>query len=288
MTSPHRTRTRLLLVAGVAALLAGNFATKDLPGGWDSEVDQAARSIREARERVGSFPPDFDLPMLDGTRFRLADRVGRGIVVVNFFATWCEPCRREMPEFLRYFERHRKEPFEFVAIDVDEKVETVRAFVERQKLSFPVAIDDGGTVARAWGVDSYPTTFVIGADGRIALLENGAIANADVVFDPLLAASREIVARRAGIGRDEFLASSAREGGVSETLSGENASVARLEGSAKTFADKLRCPDCDKSLAACGCTFCRKTLGKIRAMSCEGRSDADLLQELFFGKEPTA
>lgn len=106
----------------------------------------------------------------------LADAAGREhassewrgkTVVVNFWATWCEPCREEMPSLERLRARLGGKPFEVVAVNVGESPERVARFTRDVPLSFPIVYDRDGATARHWKVRGYPTSYVIGPDGRI-------------------------------------------------------------------------------------------------------------------------
>lgn len=88
------------------------------------------------------------------------------VVLVNFWATWCEPCRQEMPSIQRLRERLAGKPFTVLAVNVDEPDSRVRQFLAKTQLELPVLLDPGKTVTRAWAVRVLPTTFLVGPDGR--------------------------------------------------------------------------------------------------------------------------
>jgi peroxiredoxin len=113
----------------------------------------------------GSTPP-LNLKDVDGGAHDLARYKGR-VVLVNFWATWCEPCRQEMPSIQKLRERFRGKPFDVLAINVDEPDARVRRFLEETRLDLPVLMDVNKTVTRGWGVRVMPTTFIVGPDGRI-------------------------------------------------------------------------------------------------------------------------
>ena len=116
--------------------------------------------------------PAFDLQTPDGARVALTDLRGE-IVVVNFWATWCPPCRAEMPAMERAWQGLRDKGVRFVAINVDEDSDTVAAFAESLGVSFPLLLDPGGKVTQAWPLRGLPTTFVVDADGNLRLLALG-------------------------------------------------------------------------------------------------------------------
>ena len=106
----------------------------------------------------------------------LADTSGRArtlsefrgkTVVVNFWAMWCEPCRDEMPSLEKLRGRLGSRPFEVVAVNVGDSPERVARFTREMPVTFPILFDREQEAARTWKVRGYPTSFVIGPDGRI-------------------------------------------------------------------------------------------------------------------------
>jgi thiol-disulfide isomerase/thioredoxin len=88
-------------------------------------------------------------------------------VLVNFWATWCEPCRQEMPSIQRLRDRFAGKPFAVLAVNVDEPEARVRQFLKQTQLDLTIVMDPNKTLTREWGVRMLPVTFIIGADGRI-------------------------------------------------------------------------------------------------------------------------
>lgn len=116
--------------------------------------------------------PAFDLQTPDGARVALADLHGE-IVLVNFWATWCPPCRAEMPAMERAWQGLRDKGVRFVAINVDEDKDTVAEFAESVGVSFPLLLDPGGKVTQSWPLRGLPTTFVVDANGHLRLIALG-------------------------------------------------------------------------------------------------------------------
>jgi peroxiredoxin len=110
--------------------------------------------------------PEFSLSDLTGRNIHLKDFRGK-LILLNFFATWCHPCREEMPGMERLFRSHRAKGFVVVAVNLQEGATMVRPFVEKLKLSFPIVLDAEGTISREYGVRALPVTFLIGRDGKI-------------------------------------------------------------------------------------------------------------------------
>lgn len=114
---------------------------------------------------VGRATPALELPGLDGSAWRLADQRGR-VVAINFWASWCEPCRSEMPALELMAQRHERDGLVVVAVNFREGAGTIRRFVDQMALSLPVLRDADGSVARRVGVGVFPTTLFVGRDGR--------------------------------------------------------------------------------------------------------------------------
>jgi len=114
----------------------------------------------------GGATPPLELGALDGRRHVLADYRGR-VVLVNFWATWCAPCRAEMPSIERLRRSLEGEPFAVLAVNVSEDAAAVRAFADRVPMGFPLLLDRDGLVTRAWGARALPVTFIVGPEGRI-------------------------------------------------------------------------------------------------------------------------
>lgn len=111
--------------------------------------------------------PAFDLADPSGKRVRLADFQGKPLIV-NFWATWCPPCRAEMPSMQRAWDQVRGEGIEVIAINVGESAGAIERFREQAKVGFPLPMDTDSTVVQAWPVRGLPTTFVVDPQGRLA------------------------------------------------------------------------------------------------------------------------
>jgi len=111
--------------------------------------------------------PDFSLLNLDDEPIALSDFKGK-VVIVNFWATWCPPCRYEMPSMQRAWEKLQEKDVMMLAVHVGGKSDKIWAFVGDYQITFPVLIDPKSKVADAWPLKGLPTTFVIDPKGRIA------------------------------------------------------------------------------------------------------------------------
>jgi peroxiredoxin len=135
-----------------------------------------ARVLERTLEREGEQPalvsqaaPDFSAQGLDGQPVSLADFRGKKNVVVSFWASWCGPCRMEMPALVKFYKDHHTadSDFEFLAVSIDDDTKAASDFATAQQLNFPVVLDPRQKVADAYEVDGIPTMFVIDKEGKI-------------------------------------------------------------------------------------------------------------------------
>lgn len=110
--------------------------------------------------------PEFSLADLSGQKLDLATYRGK-VVLLNFWATWCAPCRTETPRFVELQNRYRKQGLQIIGISLDDRTDPVRAFYEQFKMNYPVAIGDANLAERYGGILGLPVSFLIGCDGRI-------------------------------------------------------------------------------------------------------------------------
>ena len=110
--------------------------------------------------------PEFELRDPDGNIHRLSDYRGR-VAIVNFWATWCPPCRAEMPSMERAWKQIESEGILMIGINVGEDLETVNAFTEEYPVTFPLLLDEDAKTSIEWPVRGMPTTFVVDTEGRI-------------------------------------------------------------------------------------------------------------------------
>lgn len=109
--------------------------------------------------------PDLNLPLLGGGRFALKGQRGAPLLL-NFWASWCGPCRDEMPSLELLAQRHAAEGLQVLAVNFQESERTVRRFVEDTGLSLPIALDGDGAATKAWTSRIFPSTVLVGRDGR--------------------------------------------------------------------------------------------------------------------------
>lgn len=119
-------------------------------------------------------PRNISLTSASGRHFHIDDYKGK-VSVINFWATWCHPCREEIPSLNRLRKKMHGKPFQLISINYAENAGTVKSFLKRFKVDYPVLLDMNGKVSAKWNVIAYPSTFVIGSDGRIHYGVNAAI-----------------------------------------------------------------------------------------------------------------
>ena len=271
-------RRLLWVIAALALPLGGfHFAFKQQPD------TRTVREVRDAMKRPaewqGKLAPDFELDLLGGSHFKLSEHVGREVVLLNFFATWCGPCKAEMPELSRFYAQRGDPRVLLIGIDAEEKPELVLGFLRDTPVSFPVGIDGSGDLQRSYGVESFPTTILIGADGRIQLYQSGAIMNADVAFAALLAPNLELIEHGQGIVTEAYLSGLKDE--HYPTSKRQAKDEPQLNARAQRIAAGMDCPcGCPDTLQKCGCNTARKAKAKLASMSLDGREDADVMREL--------
>lgn len=112
--------------------------------------------------------PALTLPGLEGGRMKLDELRGR-VVLVNFWAVWCPPCRKEMPSMARLAEKLAGKPFTLLGVNVGESPEEIRAFLKQVPVNFPIVLDSEGENLKAWQVFAFPTSYVVDKKGRLRL-----------------------------------------------------------------------------------------------------------------------
>jgi peroxiredoxin len=144
------------------------FAWSPPPGAKDAEAMAAARPLdnAQASELEGKPAPQFKLDSIQGKPVSLADLNGK-VVVLDFWATWCGPCRASLPHLNDLYNEFKDKGLAVYAIDQQEDKQDVSDFVVESKLTLPVLLDPEGKVGAQYGVEGIPQTVVIGKDGKI-------------------------------------------------------------------------------------------------------------------------
>jgi peroxiredoxin len=129
-----------------------------------SIAQQAGKGLTQLPDRPQA--PNFVLADIDGNRYRLSDYRGQ-VVIINFWATWCPPCRAEMPSMQRAWEQLEKEGILMLGINVGEDEDTIFQFTANYPVEFPLLMDLDSRVINQWPVRGLPTTFVVSPEGKI-------------------------------------------------------------------------------------------------------------------------
>jgi len=130
------------------------------------------RSDTEPSSVVQRAAPDFSLELLDGGKFKMAENKGKP-VVINFFASWCLPCREEAPTLARVRDEYQPKGVAFLAIAIDDNEKDVKKFIEKYHFTLPVGLDKIGNVKDAYKLYGLPTTYFIGKKGKISYFHPG-------------------------------------------------------------------------------------------------------------------
>lgn len=190
-----RLRYVVVPVLAVLAIVATIYILEDKP--IETEPDQkvaratnaessgAARPVqvtasgeelaRTPAPRIGYPAPDFTLTNLDGRATKLSEFRGQA-VFLNFFASWCPPCRAEMPDILVIYEENKMRGAVVLAVDLQEEQLTVRNYADIARLTFPIVLDRTGQVAALYRITAIPTSFFIDKDGVVREMQIGAMS----------------------------------------------------------------------------------------------------------------
>jgi len=150
-----RKTLRTMLVAGISVL----------------SLSLASMSVM-AQPATGEESPDFTLKSRDGGNIKLSEQRGN-IVLVNFWASWCGPCREELPAFEDLYQEYQDMGVEILAVNVDDEAEKANVLLQDIEVSFPVLYDTSGEVSELYDVSAMPTTVLIDRDGNVRVIHPG-------------------------------------------------------------------------------------------------------------------
>lgn len=151
-------KNTLAIAIVLSGIVLGILHYKLKPAVDAKQVQQLAQNFANSAAWRGQIAPDFEIKTTSGENFHLADNVGKKVIVLNFFATWCEPCRAEMPELNRYFNSNKDRSLVLLGIDAHEDQSSVRDFLSDLKVDFPAGVD-AGSIEKQYGVASSRPRF---------------------------------------------------------------------------------------------------------------------------------
>jgi peroxiredoxin len=122
--------------------------------------------------QLSSGAPDFTLRSVGGKNLRLHEQRGQ-VVLVNFWATWCGPCRQELPHLSRIYDKYRSSGFVLLGVNIDEDPRLATGLATKLGLSFPVLLDSDKNVSRVYDLSAMPATLLIDRDGRVRYIHRG-------------------------------------------------------------------------------------------------------------------
>lgn len=167
-----------------ASMISGCSAEKNQSSRSETEVtvNQSAatngnmeRSVRKAEDGTLGELPDYEFDTLKGESVKLSDYRGK-ILMVNFWATWCGPCRKEIPELVKLKEKYGDQGFEIVGVALDDEgFEVVKPFLQQFDINYTIVADDYSYGNELGGIYMVPTTYLVNKDGKIAFRKIGEI-----------------------------------------------------------------------------------------------------------------
>lgn len=129
-----------------------------------------------------STAPDFTLKSLAGPNLRLKEQRGK-VVLVNFWATWCAPCREEMPQLNKLFDKYRASGFTLLGVNVDEDSRNTAGVASQLGVKFPVLLDSDKAVSKLYALSAMPSTVLIDRDGRLRFSHSGYRPGYELEYD---------------------------------------------------------------------------------------------------------
>lgn len=129
--------------------------------------------------KIGDNAPDFSLVDLNGETHKLSDYKGQG-VLLNFWGTWCKPCKKEMPAINNQYKQFKDQGVQILGVNIAQSNLEVSSYADKLGVEFPIAIDKTKSVMRAYNVDPLPTTVLINKDGKIEKIITGEMTETDI------------------------------------------------------------------------------------------------------------
>lgn len=140
---------------------------------WVNRPKVPAGAENNGPLRVGMRLPDFTLQDIHGKTVKLSDYAGKATILVNAWATWCPPCKAEMPALNTFYQQNREKDFVILAVNAGESPSTAADFASANNLQFPVLLDPQEDLMDQLGIHDFPTSILIGKDGLIKTIHVG-------------------------------------------------------------------------------------------------------------------
>lgn len=166
----------LLLAFAIIHVVISTVATNTWEkSGWGE--GQVLAEGQKSGIKIGQLAPDFELTSLKGEPVKLSDFRGKK-VVLNFWATWCPPCRDEMPQMQRFYSQYKDQNVVILSVDATHTEASkypVQAFIDHWGVTFPVVLDTAGDVGKTYQVAAYPATYILDEQGVVRKKHPGAM-----------------------------------------------------------------------------------------------------------------
>lgn len=126
------------------------------------------------QEKEGSPAPDFEGKTIRGKDLKLSDYHGK-VILIDFWASWCPPCREEMPLLIKFYKAHKDSDFEMIAVNIDNDKDNMQHFLDKlfPEPEFPIVVDDNQKIPPLFNIQAMPTTIFVDKKGKIRFWHNG-------------------------------------------------------------------------------------------------------------------
>lgn len=164
---------QILFMLSIAVLLLACRTPNERTSQKTQTTTKEAADSQSSSQQEFKEAPDFTLETMEGNTFTLSDQKGK-VVVLNFWATWCGPCRKEIPDFMELHQKMKDDGVIFAGVSLDEEGwEKVRPYAKDMGINYPIMVDDGN-VSRQYGpIRAIPTTLIINKKGQVEYVAPG-------------------------------------------------------------------------------------------------------------------
>ena len=164
----------------LGALLVVTMMSDALPLAVASEIHLPAAETSACSDAGATKARNFLLRDIDNRKWTFASTKGK-VVLLDFWATWCGPCKVEIPQFVEMYSQYKDKGLEVVGVSMDTSLDTIKSFAAEHKMNYPILIGAGADgVMRAWNVSGLPTTFIVSRDGLVCRKFVGQAAREEV------------------------------------------------------------------------------------------------------------